>query len=223
MGLSVHGASPFSVGLAIAVVSAASAALNQHRFIRRCWKPIDWLSLSQLLFFPAAIAIGTLCRWTPTVPHAANRTAILSLNALLSGSFVCGAFWVWRMKGFRWFASRLAALIQLPTLGAVIVAGMSITKIGCEGRADGTQLAAVKFKWGFWKSARFQPGTDLAAGGNLDGPCFTAGIGPDDFFGRSRGRPGPVDDPVMIGHDKVSLETSGCVEPNTACAVRVGH
>jgi hypothetical protein len=27
----------------------------------------------------------------------------------------------------------------------------------------------------------------------------------------------------MIGHDKVSLETSGCVEPNTACAVRVGH
>jgi hypothetical protein len=43
------------------------------------------------------------------------------------GSFASCVFWIWRMNGFRWFAASLMALMEVPVLGALFVAGMSVT------------------------------------------------------------------------------------------------
>jgi len=43
------------------------------------------------------------------------------------GSLASCGFWIWRMKGFRWYATSLMALAELVTWGALFVAGMSIT------------------------------------------------------------------------------------------------
>jgi hypothetical protein len=121
---------PFSIISALVVVSLIWAALRQRPFHNQLWKPSHWLVLSQLLFFPAAIALGAL--WpnptiNPAIHHPPNRSAILCLNVLLYGSLASCAFWIWRMKSFRWFGSSLMALIELPTLSALFIAAMSVT------------------------------------------------------------------------------------------------
>ena len=51
---------PMPVLFMLAVVSLVWAALNQRSFHSGLWKRSHWLCLSHLLFFPAAIALGTL-------------------------------------------------------------------------------------------------------------------------------------------------------------------
>src|SRR5262245_23454038 len=121
---------PLSIVALVVSASFVWAALKQRPFHYRLWKPLHWLALSQLLFFPAAIAVGVL--WpspttSPALRHDPNRAAMLCLNVLWYASLASGVFWIWRMKGFRWFAGSLMALIELPTLGALFVAGMSVS------------------------------------------------------------------------------------------------
>jgi hypothetical protein len=56
-----------------------------------------------------------------------NQIGTVCLDILWCASFASCAFWVWRMKGFRWFAISLMALLELPILGAILVAGMSVS------------------------------------------------------------------------------------------------
>jgi hypothetical protein len=63
----------------------------------------------------------------PTIPHSADKTAKVYLDAVTYGSLASCEFWIWRMKGFRWYATSLMALVELITWGALFVAGMSIT------------------------------------------------------------------------------------------------
>ena len=121
---------PLSIVALVVAVSFVWAGLKQRPHHYRLWKPFHWLALSQLLFFPAAIAIGTL--WpapttNPALPHYPNRAATMCVYLLWYASLASSAFWIWRMKGFRWFATSLMALIELPTLGALFVAGMSVS------------------------------------------------------------------------------------------------
>ncbi len=107
----------FIVGLfpasVIAAFSLFSAGLNQRPFKTRLWKPHHWLVLTHLLFFAAAIGIGAL--WenpiaNPGIPHHADPVARFYLDVVTYGSLVSCAFWIWRMKGFRWYAASLMAL-----------------------------------------------------------------------------------------------------------------
>lgn len=49
---------PFSIVTLVVGISLVWAALKQRPFRFRLWKPFYWLVLSQVLFFPAAIAVG---------------------------------------------------------------------------------------------------------------------------------------------------------------------
>ncbi len=120
---------PVCFVFALAAVSFVWAGQKQRPYQTRLWKPYHWLVLTHLLFFPAVILVGVLCAnpvTNPTIPHQTDRSARFYLDALSYGSFASCAFWIWRMKGFRWYASSLMALIELPTFGALLVAGMSI-------------------------------------------------------------------------------------------------
>jgi hypothetical protein len=121
---------PFCFVSPLVAVSFVWAGLTQRPFQARLWKPYHWLVLTHLLFFPAAIVVGVLFAnavTDPSIVKHADRSAVLWLNTLSYGSLASSAFWIWRMKGFRWCASSLMALIELPTLGALFVASMSAT------------------------------------------------------------------------------------------------
>ena len=94
------------------------------------WKPYYSLVFTQLLFYPAIIAIGVLYRvaYNPThPPPKVNPFGDLTMDALFGLSLVSGVFWICRMKGLRWFTLCLVLLQQILLFGALFVAGMSIT------------------------------------------------------------------------------------------------
>jgi hypothetical protein len=120
---------PLLLALAAVAVSLFFAVWRQRSFHRQLWKPRYWWVLTHLLFFPAAITVGMLC----AVPLSSassrnpNRIGTLCVDALLYASLASCAFWIWRMKGLRRFAGSLVALMELPILGALMIAGMSVT------------------------------------------------------------------------------------------------
>jgi hypothetical protein len=94
---------PFCWMLPLLAISWVRAGLKQRPFRTQLWKPYHWLVLSHLLFFAAAILLGTFCDSRTTgggVPHNVNRFADFSLDVLSYGSFASCAFWIWPMKGF---------------------------------------------------------------------------------------------------------------------------
>jgi hypothetical protein len=113
----------------LAAITLVWARWKQRPFRKRLWKPYHWLVITHLLFFPAAIALGVIGAnpvTNPTIPHHGNATAWVCQDLLYYGSLASCAFWIWRTKGFRWYASSLMGLLELPTLGALAIAGMSI-------------------------------------------------------------------------------------------------
>jgi len=120
---------PVCFVFAVAAMSFVLAAWKQRPVQTRLWKPYHWLFLTHLLFFAAAILVAVLLEnpvSNPTIPHHASASARVWLDILTYGSLVSYAFWVWRMKGFRWFAFSLMFLAELSVWGALFIAGMSI-------------------------------------------------------------------------------------------------
>jgi hypothetical protein len=117
----------------IFVLSAASlvwAAIKQRPFKTRFWKPHHWLVASHVMFFGAAIAVGVFGAnpiANPTIPHPPIPAAERALAIVTYGSVASCGFWIWQMKGFRWFAASLLILAEVITWGAFIVAGMSVS------------------------------------------------------------------------------------------------
>ena len=120
---------PFCVAFILAAVSFVLAGIKQRPFKTRLWKPHHWLVATHLLFFAAAIDVGVLSAnpvVNPTIPHHADPIGRHALDALTYGSMASCCFWVWHMKGFRWYATSLIAMAELITFGALFVAGMSV-------------------------------------------------------------------------------------------------
>jgi hypothetical protein len=86
------------------------------------------LVFTQLLFFPAIIAVGVFYPSATSWPNPQpNRIGDLWLNVLFCGSVGMGAFWIYKMKGLRWFAASLVVLLQVILTGAGFIAGMSVS------------------------------------------------------------------------------------------------
>lgn len=122
---------PTRIVFILAAISFVWAAIRQQPFRTRLWKPHYWLVVTHLLFFAFAIAVGVFCAdpgASSTIPHpAAPLAGRYYLDAVAYGSYASCGFWIWRMKGLRWFATSLMAMAELITFGALFVAGMSIT------------------------------------------------------------------------------------------------
>lgn len=65
----------------------------------------------------------------PDGPLEATPLASAYSLAILRGyaSLASCGFWIWGMKGFRWYATSLMALAERVTCSALFVAGMSVT------------------------------------------------------------------------------------------------
>ena len=120
---------PLLLAFAFAAINFLWAALKQRPFHNHLWKPYHWLALTQALFFPAAISVGVI--WAnpadPFLHHSTVPFAKRCLDVVDYASLASCGFWVWRMKGFRWWAASLMAMAELVVWAALFVAGMSIT------------------------------------------------------------------------------------------------
>jgi hypothetical protein len=98
---------PICFAFLAAAISLVWAGQKQRPVQTRLWKPHHWLAFTHLLFFAAAIVVGVLGQnpvTNPTIAHSADKTAMFYLDAVTYGSLASCAFWIWRMKGFRWYA-----------------------------------------------------------------------------------------------------------------------
>ena len=113
----------------LALSSLSLAAIRQRPFKRGLWRPYHWLVLTHLLFFPAVIAVGVICRnpiTNPTVPHQPIEAGRHWLDGLMYASLTSCIWWAWRMKGFRWFAVSLMVLAEVPVFCGLFISGMSV-------------------------------------------------------------------------------------------------
>ncbi len=129
-GFGILGLPKVRLAFLLLIIGLFASIVWQRPFERGHWKNYYWLVLTQLVFYPAIIAIGTLygVSSNPTRPlPKLNPFADLSLDVLFGVSLVSGIFWVCRMKGLRWFAFCMVLLQQLLVFGALFIASMSIT------------------------------------------------------------------------------------------------
>jgi hypothetical protein len=112
-----------------ATVSLFLASWKQRPFQSPLWKRSHWLVLTQLLFFPIVICIGILypADGPSYLRSAPNSVANHVCDFLGWLSLALAAFWVYRMKGFQWFAVSLITVLEMILVGAFFVAGMAIT------------------------------------------------------------------------------------------------
>jgi hypothetical protein len=104
------------------------AFVRQQPFRTRLWRTWHWLIFTQLLFFPAMVAIGVLFPAPDGPIHSpGNRMGEWLLDGLFYLSLATSAFWWWRMKGLRWLATSLLVLQHVMLTGAGLVAGMSVS------------------------------------------------------------------------------------------------
>jgi hypothetical protein len=113
--------------LAVATVSLVFSCIKQIPFQSPQWKRSHWLVLTQLLFFPIVISIGVLYPAASVNRGAAVSTANKVSQVLGWLSLVLAVYWIYRMKGLRWFAASLVLLIQVILMGAFFISGMAVS------------------------------------------------------------------------------------------------
>jgi hypothetical protein len=93
--------------LIVAIICLAGVAICLFRpsYVHASWRRSYWLVLTQLLFYPLAIAIGAVFQVNIQPPSSEplqpNRLGEHLLDALTIASLIAGAFWVYYMKGLR--------------------------------------------------------------------------------------------------------------------------
>ncbi len=119
---------PLLLFLSAALLSLIAAFIRQKPFKDEKWKSYCWVVLVQLAFFPAVVAVGALFpahrAYGVPSPNSIGNWACDILGIL---SLVTGAVWVYRMKGFRWFAASLVLSIEMVLAGAFFIAGMAVS------------------------------------------------------------------------------------------------
>ena len=119
---------PFGyVSLAIGI-NLLSSVMLQRPFRNPIWKRTSLVILVQLLLFLAILAVAVIGEVSsnPTLPRVSNHWGLVA-DILDLCSVAVGAFWIWKMKGVRWFATSVLLLQMWLLLGANFIAGMALS------------------------------------------------------------------------------------------------
>jgi hypothetical protein len=118
--------------LFVTLVLAANlilALVHKWPFNRDRWKKEYWFAFVSLLFVPITIAVGDVGAVDPSPMSHAQPSELLvwTNNGMFIGSSVLGIFWIYRMKGLRWFALAIQLIQLWILLGAGFIAGMALS------------------------------------------------------------------------------------------------
>ena len=120
---------PFAYGTLLLVLNFIASVIRQRPFSKPILKKSCSIVVLQFLFFPATLALAVLGRVDWQQPHfpGPNYWGLRVEDLFDLSSLILGGYWVWRMKGLRWFAVSLV-ILQLWLLEAAgFIAGMSLT------------------------------------------------------------------------------------------------
>jgi hypothetical protein len=120
---------PFAYGTLLLVLIFIASVIRQRPLSKPTWQQTYFIVVLQFLFFPATLVVAVLGRVDWQQPHfpGPNKWGLRAEDAFALGSLIVSIYWVWRMKGLRWFAVSLA-MLQLWLLAAAnFVAAMSLT------------------------------------------------------------------------------------------------
>lgn len=107
----------------------AVAGTIQRSKIRSNWQSSYWLIFTQLLFYPLVIAVGVALRADLSLPIRPDQHRLQEhiLYAIVIISLVTGCFWIYYSKGVRSLAAGLVMVQEVMLMGALFIAGMSVT------------------------------------------------------------------------------------------------
>ena len=119
---------PLMLAAGASAVSLIAAFVRQQPFRTGLWRRSYWLIFTQLIFFPAIVAVGVLFPAVSGWPQPkGNQTGNRLLDALFLLSLATGGLWLYRMKRLRWLAASLLALQEVVLFGAGFIAGMNVS------------------------------------------------------------------------------------------------
>ena len=106
------------------MISLTLSYLKQRPLQNPSWTKSAWLVLTQLLFFPLAVLVGVLYHGDATT-RSPNPIGVAALDYVDYLSLGMAVFWVYRMKGLRWFTLSLVATIEVILFAVSFVCGMA--------------------------------------------------------------------------------------------------
>lgn len=118
---------PFLICSAVLGIIIAGLCVGLRPIKAGLWKRWHWFVFTQLLFYPAVLAVAALGANAMPRIHEPNKLASVCADILSWASLALAAFWVWRMKGLRWLAFSVVMLQQVLLLGPFLVAEMAIS------------------------------------------------------------------------------------------------
>lgn len=120
---------PMQLVTLILLGNIAAGALVKRPFRQDRWKREYLLVFANLLFFPGILVVGILGAVDPSaVPRPKpNPFAVWASNGMFFLPIALGIYWIWRMKGLRWFALATVLMQQWILLAAGFIAGMSLS------------------------------------------------------------------------------------------------
>jgi hypothetical protein len=103
---------PFVYGSLLLGISSIASVIFQRPFSKPIWKRTYSIAVLQFLFFPATLAVAVLGRVDWQQPHfpGPNKWGLRAEDVFALGSLIVSAYWVWKLKGLRWFALSLTML-----------------------------------------------------------------------------------------------------------------
>lgn len=117
-------------GCLVVIIIAGTLFWWQKPYRKGLWKHSYWLVFTQLLFYPAIMATGWLFELeSPSYLLNPKRqaTGFWVIDSLIFISFVLNVFWIWRIKGFRWYILFFLAALQFLLCSAWLFAMFSMT------------------------------------------------------------------------------------------------
>ncbi|HST79646.1 MAG TPA: hypothetical protein VLN58_14260 [Verrucomicrobiae bacterium] len=118
---------PFLICSAVLSIIVAALCIGFRPIKNGLWKGSYWLVFTQMLFYPAVLAVATLGASPMPRPPEPNKLASACTDILSWASLALAGFWIWRMKGLRWLAVSLVVLQQVLLYGPFLTAEMAIT------------------------------------------------------------------------------------------------
>jgi hypothetical protein len=120
---------PFWLVTLALVANLGAVLVRKWPFRQDRWKNEYWLVFASLIFVPITISIGVLAGIDPgKVPRPKSSTlAFWTSNILFFASIALGIYWVWRMKGMRWFTLAVVLLQLWMLMGAEFISGMALS------------------------------------------------------------------------------------------------
>ena len=110
------------------MISLVWASKRQRPLASPAWRNYYWLSLMQSIFFPAFIWVSVIAPYD--YGHAKeNPLAHWAMPILCFAALALAAFWIFRMRGLRWFAASLMGVQLGITMGGFGIAVLATSGV----------------------------------------------------------------------------------------------